>query len=90
MVNLTINKKLVSVPEGTTIMDAAKEIHITIPSLCFLEGINEIGACRVCVVEIEGVERLVTACNNTVEEGMVVLTNSPKVRVARKTNVELI
>ena len=90
MVNLTINNKRLSVPEGTTIMDAAKEIHITIPSLCFLEGINEIGACRVCVVEIEGVERLVTACNNTVEEDMIVLTNSPKVREARKTNVELI
>lgn len=90
MVNLTINNKAISVPEGTTIMDAAKEIHVTIPSLCFLEEVNEIGACRVCVVEIEGVERLVTACNNTVEEGMVVLTNSPKVREARKTNVELI
>ena len=90
MVNLTINNKAISVPEGTTIMDAAKEIHVTIPGLCFLEDVNEIGACRVCVVEIEGVERLVTACNNTVEEGMVVLTNSPKVREARKTNVELI
>lgn len=90
MVNLTINKKRVSVSEGTSIMDAAKEIHITIPSLCFLEEVNEIGACRVCVVEIEGVERLVTACNNTVEDGMIVLTNSPKVREARKTNVELI
>jgi NADP-reducing hydrogenase subunit HndD len=90
MVNLTINKKRLSVAPGTSIMDAAKKIHIDIPSLCYLEDLNEIGACRVCVVEIEGVERLVTACNNTVEEDMVVLTNSTKVREARKTNVELI
>ncbi|MDY0235325.1 MAG: NADH-dependent [FeFe] hydrogenase, group A6 [Gudongella sp.] len=90
MVNLTINNKALSVPEGTTIMEAAKKVHITIPNLCYLEDLNDIGACRVCVVEVEGVERLVTACNSTVEEGMVVITNSPKVRETRKTNVELI
>ena len=55
-----------------------------------LKELNEIGACRVCVVEIEGINRLVTACNNLVEEGMVVYTNSPKVREARRINVELI
>ena len=90
MVTLTINNRIVTVPEGTTILEAAKKSHIDIPNLCYLEGLNEIGACRVCVVEIEGVERLVTSCNNAVEEGMILHTNSPKVRNARKNNVELI
>ena len=90
MVNLTINGKKVSVKEGTTILDAAKSIGETIPTLCYLKEINEIGACRVCVVEVEGTERCVTACNNFVEEGMVVYTNSRKVRTTRKTNVKLI
>lgn len=90
MVNINIDKYSVEVPEGTTIMDAAKKCHISIPKLCYMEGLNEIGACRVCVVEIEGRERLVTSCNNVVEEGMVIYTNSPKVREARKVNVELI
>ena len=90
MVNLTINKKKVSVPEGTTIMNAAKNSGIEIPHLCYLKEMNEIAACRVCVVEIEGNEKLVTACNNVVEEGMVVYTNSPRVRETRKTIVRLI
>ena len=62
MVNLTINGTKVSVKEGTTILDAAKSIGETIPTLCYLKEINEIGACRVCVVEVEGTERCVTAC----------------------------
>ena len=66
MVNLTINGTKVSVKEGTTILDAAKSIGETIPTLCYLKEINEIGACRVCVVEVEGTERCVTACNNFV------------------------
>lgn len=90
MVNLTINNKKVTVPEGTTILKAAELNYIKIPNLCYLEGLNEIGACRVCVVEIEGVNRLITACNNVVEEGMKIYTNSPKVREVRRTNVELI
>lgn len=90
MVNITINNNKLAVPEGTTIMDAAKICHISIPNLCYLENFNEIGACRVCVVEVEGRDRLVTACNNVVEEGMVIHTNTPKVREARKVNVELI
>ena len=90
MVNLKINGRDVSVKEGTTILDAAKSIGETIPTLCYLKDINEIGACRVCVVEVEGTERCVTACNNFVEEGMVVYTNSRKVRTTRKTNVKLI
>ena len=75
MVNLTIDHKKVCVPEGTTIMDAAKEAGIPIPKLCYLKGINEIGACRVCMVELEGKEKLIISCNNVVEEGMVIYTN---------------
>lgn len=90
MVSLIIDNKRIEVPEGTTILDAARMNQIQIPSLCYLKGLNEIGACRVCLVELEGVNRLVTACNNTVEEGMVIRTNSPRVREARKINVELI
>lgn len=90
MVNLTIDGIRVSVPEGTTIMDAAAAIGVRIPRLCYLRGINEIAACRVCLVEVEGREHLMTSCNNTVEEGMVLHTNSPRVRETRKTNVRLI
>ena len=90
MVNLTIDNRPVSVSEGTTIMKAAASVGIMIPHLCYLEGINEIGACRVCVVERQGKVKLITACNNPVEEGMVLFTNSPKVRSVRRTNVELI
>ncbi len=90
MVKLTIDQQIVEVPEGSTIMDAANLAGIPIPKLCFLKEINEIGACRVCVVEIEGREKLVTSCNNLVEEGMVVYTNSPKVRRNRKKTVEMI
>ncbi|MDR2654622.1 MAG: [FeFe] hydrogenase, group A [Oscillospiraceae bacterium] len=90
MVNLTINKKPVSVPEGTSIIDAARSNGIGIPSLCYFKGLNEIGACRVCAVEIEKKDKLVPACNTPVEEGMAVFTNSPKAREARRTNVELI
>lgn len=90
MVNLIIDGKQISVKENTTIMEAADQNGITIPSLCYLKGINEIAACRVCVVELEGKERLITACNNVAEEGMVVYTNSPKVRNHRRNTVELI
>lgn len=90
MVKLTIDNQEVTVKEGTTIMDAAESLGIPIPKLCFLKEINEIGACRVCVVEVEGKEKLITACNNVVEEGMVVYTNSAKVRKNRKTIVKLI
>lgn len=90
MVNLTINGKKITVAEGTTILEAANQNGIIIPTLCFLKDINEIGACRICVVEIEGMERLAAACNNAVEEGMVVFTNSPKVMAARKSTLELI
>ncbi|MCD2492777.1 [FeFe] hydrogenase, group A [Lacrimispora sp. NSJ-141] len=90
MVNLTINGKQIRVKEGTTILDAAASAGIFIPTLCYLKDINEIGACRVCVVEVEGCAKLVTACNNKVWEGMDIRTNSPKVRESRRNNVELI
>lgn len=90
MVNLKIDGIAVSVPENTTILEAAAEAGIKIPTLCFLKELNEIGACRICVVEIEGTDKLRAACNNPVEEGMVVYTDSPKVRKARKTNLQLI
>ncbi|MBQ9143105.1 MAG: iron hydrogenase small subunit [Lachnospiraceae bacterium] len=90
MVRLTIDGILVEVAEGTTVMKAASSVGIEIPHLCFLEGINEISACKVCVVEMQGKEKLITACNSPVEEGMVIYTNSPKVRRVRRTNVELI
>ena len=90
MVNLTINGIEISVPEGTTILQAAHSAAIDIPHLCFWEGLNDIGACRICVVEVEGLKKLVSSCNTEVEEGMVIHTNSPKVRQARKTNVRLI
>lgn len=90
MVNLTINNRRLSVPEGTTIMAAAASIGINIPHLCYLKEINEIAACRVCVVELKGKDKLITACNNKVEEGMEIYTNSPKVREIRKMNVQLI
>ena len=85
-----IDGKQISVKENTTIMEAAAQNGIPIPKLCYLKGINEIAACRVCVVELEGKEKLITSCNNVAEEGMVIYTNSPKVRRHRRTNVELI
>ena len=90
MVNLTIDGKQISASENTTIMEAARQNGIPIPKLCYLKGINEIAACRVCVVEIEGKDKLITSCNNMVEEGMIIYTNSPKVRRNRRTTVELI
>ena len=90
MVNLTINGKQISVQENTTIMEAAAQNGIHIPKLCYLKDINEIAACRVYVVKLEGKEKLITSCNNPAEDGMVIHTNSPKVRKHRKTTVELI
>ena len=90
MVNLTIDGRKITVKENTTIMEAAAQNGIPIPKLCYLKGINEIAACRVCVVELEGKEKLITSCNNVAKEGMVIHTNSPKVRRYRRTTVELI
>ena len=90
MVNVTINGQKISVPEGTTIMEAADQVGIKVPHLCYLKGVNDIGACRVCVVEVEGTDKLATACNTECVEGMVVTTNGPRARQARRINVELI
>lgn len=90
MVTLTIDNHTVSVPNGTTILEAARKVGVKIPTLCYLPKINEVASCRVCAVEVEGVDKLATACNTQVVEGMVVHTNTQRVRVTRKTNVELI
>ncbi|MGN0708544.1 MAG: NADH-dependent [FeFe] hydrogenase, group A6 [Faecalibacterium sp.] len=90
MVNFTINDRELTAPKGTTILEAAESAGIPIPHLCFLKEINEIAACRMCMVEIEGTNRLVPACNTQVLEGMVIHTNTARVRQARKTNLRLI
>lgn len=90
MVNLTIDGKNITAQEGSTILEAARAANIEIPTLCYLKDINEIAACRICCVEVEGMSRLVPSCDNKVLEGMVVYTNSPKVREARRTNVRLL
>ena len=89
-VNLKINGLDVSVPEGTTILEAARSVGIRIPTLCFLKDVNEIGACRICVVEVEGARSLVASCVYPVSEGMVVRTNTDKVRHSRRLTLELI
>ena len=90
VVRLIIDDHKVDVPEHTTILDAARMAGVQIPTLCYLRGLNEVGSCRVCVVEVEGIDQLVSACNNYVLDGMVVHTNSAKVRATRRINVELI
>ena len=90
MVNIKINGTDIDVQNGSTILQAAARAGIPIPHLCYLRDINEIGACRICVVEVEGTERLVPACNTRVVEGMSIHTNTPRVREARKTNLRLI
>ncbi len=89
-VNLKINGIPVTVPEGATILEAAKKVDVEIPSLCWLKDINQVGACRVCVVEIKGKPGLVASCVYPVSEGMEVLTNTPAIRASRKTTLELI
>ena len=90
MIKLTIDNQPVEVPEGTTILNAAKSVGIEIPTLCYFEEVSRIAACRVCVVEVEGAERLSTSCNTVVREGMVVHTASERVIEARRVVVDLI
>ncbi|MEF9852619.1 MAG: NADH-dependent [FeFe] hydrogenase, group A6 [Hydrogenoanaerobacterium sp.] len=90
MVNIKLNGMPLSVPKGSTILEAARVAGINIPTLCYLKDINEIGACRICMVEVKGARSLVTACVYPVNEGMEVFTNSPAVLAARKTNLELV
>lgn len=90
LVNVKINNIPVQVEEGSTILEAAKAAGVKIPTLCYLKGVNAIGACRVCVCEVKGARSLVAACVYPVNEGMEVFTNTPKVRESRKTTVELL
>ena len=90
MVNLTIDNQKVTVPEGTTILNAAKTVGIDIPTLCYLKEINEVGDCRMCIVEVEGRKGFATSCIQTVEEGMVVHTHTPNVLEARHVILDLI
>lgn len=89
-INLKINGMDVSVPKGSTILEAARQVGIHIPTLCYLKEINEIGACRICLVEVKGARSLVASCVYPVSEGMEVFTNTSKVLKARKTTLELI
>ncbi len=90
MINLKINGMDVSAPEGSTILEAARLAHIEIPTLCFLKEINEIGACRICVVEVKGARSLVASCVYPISEGMEVWTNTPQVLDSRKKTLQLI
>lgn len=90
MVNITIDSRKIQVPKNYTILEAAKSANIDIPTLCYLKDINEIGACRMCVIEIKGARSLQAACVYPVSEGLEIFTQSPAVREARKVTLELI
>lgn len=90
MINLTIDGKAVSVAEGTTILKAALSVDINIPHLCWLDKVSANGACRLCIVDIEGVDRPMTSCNTSVKEGIVVTTQSEKLREMRRQTLSLI
>lgn len=90
MVNIKINNMPLSVPKGISILEAARMAGIEIPTLCYLKKINEIGACRICMVEVKGARSLVTACVYPVNEGMEIFTNTERVRKSRKMTLELI
>ncbi len=90
MPKLTIDNHAVEVPPGTSILNAARTVGIRIPSLCYLEGVHVVGGCRVCVVDVEGARALQPSCSTPVAEGMVVRTNTPRVRTSRRTVVELL
>ena len=90
MINLKINNIPVSVPEGTTILEAARVAGVKIPTLCYMKDITAIGACRICVVEVKGARSFAAACVYPVTEGMEVFTDTPKIRQSRKTTLELI
>jgi len=95
VVKLTIDGHKVTVPEGTTILKAAEQVGVKIPTLCFLEHVglrhikHDIGACRVCVVKVEGMHDFVSSCNTPVQEGMVIYTNTQDVISAKKLNIEM-
>ena len=90
MINLTTDGRNIEVPEGTTILQAAAKLNIDIPTLCYLKEINEIGDCRMCLVEVEGKRGFATSCIQKAEDGMVVHTKTPEILEARKTMLDLI
>ena len=90
MIELTINNIKVKAEEGMTILDAAKSVGVNVPTLCHMKDLFPTGACRICVVEVEGMRGLIPSCAYPVSEGMKVQTNSPRVKTARKTIVELL
>ena len=89
-VELTIDGQSVAVPEGATLLDAARRLGIDTPTLCFLENLTPVNVCRICVVELEGSRALVPACSRKAEAGMVVQTDSPRVRLSRRLVLELL
>ena len=89
-VELTIDGQTVAVPEGATLLDAARQLGIETPTLCFLENLTPVNVCRVCVVELEGARTLVPACSRKAEPGMVVKTDSERVRLSRRLVLELL
>ncbi|MDZ7615414.1 MAG: 2Fe-2S iron-sulfur cluster-binding protein, partial [Patescibacteria group bacterium] len=90
MPTVSINNISVDVAEGTSVLDAARQAGIRIPTLCYVEGLRAIGACRVCVVELEGSQNLAASCSMPVRDGMKVSTNTRRVREARRAVVELL
>src|SRR5947209_15179948 len=89
-VELTIDGRPVAVPEGSTLLDAARQLGIETPTLCFLENLTPVNVCRICVVEVEGSRTLVPACSRKAEPGMVVKTDSERVRLSRRLVLELL
>lgn len=87
---LTIDGKQVSAPEGATVLAAAEDAGIKIPTLCHLEGVYDVGACRLCLVEVAGVPKLLPACTTIVREGMEIKTNSERLRKYRRMTLELL
>jgi len=88
--NVKINGFEVKVPKGSSILEATNKAGINVPTLCYFKEINEIGACRICLVEVKGARNLVAACVQPVTEGMEVLTNTPQLLKSRKRTMELI
>lgn len=87
---LTIDDRMVSAREGETILEAARDAGIHIPVLCHLQGVTDVGACRICIVEVEGISKLLPACTTQVAEGMVIHTNTPKLQEYRRMIMELL
>lgn len=90
VITLTINGEMISAREGETILEVAQDHEIHIPTLCHLEGVGDVGACRVCLVEVEGIPKLLPACTTQPTEGMVIHTNSPKLQEYRRMVLELL